>query len=130
MAFLSKEGLKYHMIKVYLSAIRHLHIEQVLPDSFASGPLSNNHVKRGIKKQEAEAGVVERPCLLISFPILHKLKAVWEPTGGKHDTKMLWAALVLCFFAFLHVGEMTAPGDTTFDPSKHLGVDHVAVDSC
>ena len=37
-AFLAKEGLKYRTIKVYLLAVRHLHIEQTLPDPFAGGP--------------------------------------------------------------------------------------------
>ena len=40
---------------------------------------------------------------------------------------MLWAASYLCFFAFLHVGAITVPNDTTYDPKVHLSVDDIAV---
>lgn len=42
---------------------------------------------------------------------------------------MLWAASCLCFFAFLRVGEMTVPSDSSFDLSVHLSVGDVAVDA-
>ena len=87
------------------------------------------YVTRGIKKREAEVGRGERPRLPITLPILRQLKAGWEPTGGERDTKLLWAASALCFFAFLRVGEMTVPGDTAFDPAIHLSINDLAVDN-
>ena len=42
---------------------------------------------------------------------------------------MLWAACCLAFFGFLHVGELTVPSDSAFDPSMHLSWGDLAVDS-
>ena len=100
MASLTDKGLKYWTIKVYLSAVRHLQIEEALPDPFAGRPMARlEYITQDIKKQEAEVGNGERLCLPITPPILHKLKAVWDKTGGQADTKMLWAASCLCFFS-------------------------------
>ena len=55
-------------------------------------------------------------------------KLVWEPTANSHDTKMLWAASCLCFFAFLRTGELTVPTVGAFDPAIHLGVGDIAMD--
>ena len=49
----------------------------------------HEYITRGIKKQEEEAGRGERLRLPITPAILHMLKAVWDNTGGQHDTKML-----------------------------------------
>ena len=42
---------------------------------------------------------------------------------------MLWAAATMCFFGFLRVGEVVVPSDSAFDPSVHLLVADVSVDS-
>ena len=40
---------------------------------------------------------------------------------------MLWAAMCLCFFGFLRVGEAVAP-ERNFDASQHLTYTDIAVD--
>ena len=42
---------------------------------------------------------------------------------------MLWAACCLGFFGFLRAGEFTVPDDASYDPSSHLSVPDVAIDS-
>lgn len=44
------------------------------------------------------------------------------------DGNMLWAAAALCFFGFLHSGEITIPSDSSFDEGAHLSFHDVTVD--
>ena len=127
---LASEGLKYRTIKVYLSAVRHLHIANNFPDNFGSKYYPKlEYILRGVKIHETERGQAQRIRLPITPEILRKLKAVWEPTGSQWDTKMIWAACCLCFFAFLRIGEATTPSDSGYDPSVHLAVEDVAIDN-
>ena len=128
-AYLAKEGLKFRTIKVYLSAVRHMQIEAAMPNPFKGAPMARlEYVTRGIKKHETETKEGQRPRLPITPPLLMKMRAVWEPTGTTHNTKMLWAASCLCFFAFLRAGELTVPTEKVYDPSVHLSVGDIAVD--
>ena len=56
-AYLANDGLCHRTIKVYLSAVRHMHIAAARPDPFAGAtPLSKlQYVLRGIKRSEASS---------------------------------------------------------------------------
>jgi len=61
--------------------------------------------------------------------ILYTLKEFWTPQQTNRDVVMIWAAAVMCFFGFFHVGEITVPTAASFDGSKHLTWGDVVIDS-
>ena len=128
-SYLAEQKLKHKTIKVYLSAIRFLHISEGAGDPFHPSLDRLQYTLRGIKRVEAYSKTERRERLPISPNILRKVKAVWEASGSDPDIVMLWAACCLAFFGFLRIGEMTVPGDTAYDPSAHLSRSDIAVDN-
>lgn len=67
--------------------------------------------------------------LPITAGIMRRLKLVWQSQGNSFDRSMLWVVACTCFFGFLRVGEATVPAQSAFDPSIHLSIGDVSVDS-
>ncbi len=89
-------------IKVYLCAVRNLHIESGLPS-----PMEHLHrlpyLLRGIKRlysQERRVRFPITPSILLSS--WSRLNFQW------HDHIMLWTAMLVAFFAFLRSAELIA----------------------
>ena len=128
-AHLASNGLTYRTIKVYLAGIRFARIKAGLPNMFSGAGMPKlEYVLKGVRRAEAEQGKESRQRLPITPDILMALKAVWALRGGEADTKMLWAAVCVGFFAFLRAGEMTVPSEGGYDPEVHLNMGDVAVD--
>ena len=128
-SFLGTEGLKHRTIKSYLSAVRHLHIAEGVPDPFQLPRHRLEYILRGVKRCEAEKGSGGRERLPVSPDILRKIKSSWEAVPHSADTIMLWAASCLAFFGFLRAGELTVPSDASYDPQVHLNLGDIAVDN-
>ena len=127
-AFLALRGCKWQTIKCYLSAVRHLHIVQGSPSSALEGARPRLQLLlRGIRR--ATADKPGRSRLPITPTILRRVWQVVKAPPHSHDRAMLWAAMNTCFFGFLRAGEICAPTASSFDPSWHLCVGDVALDS-
>ena len=116
-------SLRHSSIKVYLSAVRSLHVDKGFPD-----PLENclrlQRVVRGIKR--SQGSLPANPRLPISSNILRIIHSALDLTS--FDDHMFWAACLLAYFGFLRSAEFTVPSLSAFDPSRHLSVRDIAVD--
>ena len=95
------QSISYKTIKVYLAAIRLMHIEQGLLDPTTDQSL--HLVCRGIRRQQ---NTPERKRLPITIDILKALKSqlrLSNYTAGEQH--MLWSAFTLSFYGFLRASE-------------------------
>ena len=71
------------------------------PKEFTSMPylcMVQSGIQRYVSKQGFRAIRIRLP---ITPSILLKMRDYWLPKSAKSDTKMLWAASVICIFGFL-----------------------------
>jgi hypothetical protein len=114
--------LKAASIKVYLSAVRALHIEQGLPDPL-SGCLRLQRVLKGIKRCQGSSSDKRLPVT----PAI--LRAIYGHLDlSQYDDVMFWAACCLAYFGFLRSSEFTVPNGATFSQALHLSVHDIAAD--
>ena len=105
-------------IKVYLSGVRALHIDQGFSDPLA-GCLRLRRVLRGIKRCQ---GSPVASCLPITDDLM---LVIWNFLDlSLPDHCMFWAACCL-----LRASEFTVPNLASFSPSLHLSVQDISVDS-
>ena len=110
-------------IKVYLSAVRALHIDQGFAD-----PLQNCHCLRrvihGIKRSQGSPSF-NRLAITDGLMLL-----IWTSLDMHiPDHCMFWAACTLGYFGFLCAAEFTVPSLASFSPLIQLTVLDIAVDA-
>ena len=116
-------SLRHTSIKVYLSAVRSLPVDQGFLD-----PLENclwlQRVVRGIKR--SQGSLPANPRLPISSNILRIIHSALDLHS--FDDHMFWAACLMAYFGFLRSAEFTVLCLPAFDLSRHLSVRDIAVD--
>ena len=111
------------MIKVYLSAISSLHIEEGFADPLVDC-LRLQRVLRGIKRTQGDTASLRLPVTDDIMMVIFRALDLNLP-----DQCMFWAAYNLAFFGFLCSAEFTVLNLASFSPSIHSGLTDVAVDS-
>ena len=127
--YLALKGLAWQTIKLYLAGTSHYLMLHDLSTPFRDEQLPRLQLLlRGIKRISSRSST-PRPRLPITPTILRRAFRILSQHPSDPDAIMLWAAMNLCFFGFLRSGEICCPGETTFDPTWHLGPQDITVDS-
>ena len=113
--------VKHSTIKLYLAAVRNLHISCGHGDPLV-GKLLLKKVLRGILRYQGKAHILRQP---VTPGVLLAIQPVLRSWLGERDYCMVWAAFTLAFFAFLRCGEFTYQGTSKFLPQFDLSADCV-----
>ena len=117
------DSIQHSSIKVYLSAVCSLQIEQGFPD-----PLLNylrlQQVLRGVKRSQGSPAAQRLTITNSLLLVIHRALDL-----KIFDYCTFWAACMLGYFGFLHAAEFTVPNLASFSPAIHLSVADIAVDS-
>ena len=115
------DRLHHSSIKVYLSVIRSLHIDQGFPDPLVNC-LQLQRLLQGIKRHQGSS-------LPQCQPVTADLMRIIQHSLDAHNSEhiMLCAACCLGFFGFLRAGEFTV--NCAFDPSILLTIQDLQVDA-
>ena len=114
--------IQHPSIKVYLSAVRALHIEKGFSDPLANSPRLHQ-VFRGIKRSQGTSKDSRLPItdnLMVTIFSSLNLQV--------YDDCMFWAACTLAYFGFLRSAEFTVTNILHFDPETHLQVSDLSFD--
>ena len=122
-------NITYSTIKVYMSAIRHMHVTERHHEEFYSQLTPRVQLAlKGIQKSQATSHT-QRTRLPITLEILQSINGLLSAEPHSYDNILIWAACCLAFFGFLRVSEFTIPNDTNYDSECHLSPSDISVDN-
>ena len=118
--------MKAGTIKSYIASICHTLIALGLDNPYIEEISWLKYVTHGVKRF---ASGPTRSRLPITLSLLAPKHHSWCVERSDRDATMLWAAATMCFFGFIRAGEIVASPGSGFDPSIHLYIGDISVDS-
>ena len=126
---LATDNISHATIKVYLSAIRHMHVTSGKLQHFNQQLTPRlQQILKGIRKDQA-ATRPPKVRLPITLQILQDIKRLLSGKPQSYTNTMTWAACCLAFFGFLRVSEFTVPTQDQYDQSGHLSLGDISLDN-
>ena len=127
-AYLAKQNITYSTIKVYISAIRNLHVASGQHHHFTDQLTPRlEQVLRGIKKEQSYR-FPTKIRLPITIQIMRQIKELLLQTPHDYNSILMWAVCCTAFFGFLRCSEFTVPKAQDYDSNVHLTYADVAID--
>ena len=114
--------VRHSTIKLYLAAVRNLHITAGHGDPL-KGKLLLHKVLRGILRYQGEQRIRRQP---VTPQVLSAIRPFLQSWLSPRDFSMIWAAFNLVFFAFLRCSEFTYNSVRKFRPLFDLSTDCVS----
>jgi hypothetical protein len=104
-------------IRSYVAGVRSLHVVRTgrVPWEFGAPALRLARVLRGIAKRQAKPKQKRAP---VTVSLLEFWRTFFDLSKPRHA--MLWAALLLGFYALLRKSEFAVPDRVEFNPDRHL----------
>lgn len=113
-AYLAR-SIKYSSIKIYLAAVRHLHIRNGYDLDFKKFHRLQL-ICKGIQRSQGCSMRVRLPITIHHLKLFFCLLAIRHTPN--YNSLMIWAAMTLAFFGFMRLGELTC--NSTFSLETHL----------
>ena len=108
--------VRHGTIKLYLAAVRNLHITAGYSDPL-KGKLLLRKVLRGILRFQGDRHIRRQP---VTPQVLLAIRPVLQSWLSPRDFAMIWAGFTLAFFGFLRCGEFTYSGVRKYRPNFDL----------
>ena len=117
-AYLHNRNLKSSTVKVYLAAVRNLHVTEGY-----GNPLEGClRVKQAVRALEIN-GEAPKQKMAITLDIMSKIHGLIQ--FQNFDQLLFWAAMTLAHFGCLRCAEFTVPNQLAFNPSIHLNLNDI-----
>ena len=110
-------SVRHSTIKLYLAAVRNLHISCGHSDPLV-GKLLLKKVLRGILRYQGQQRILRQP---VTPGVLLAIRPFLQAWLGPKDFSMDWAAFTLAFYGFLRCSEFTYQGVRNFRSRFDLG---------
>ena len=129
--YLALNKISFNTIKVYLSGVHQLHIQEGLSSLPTADVAMLAQVLRGIRVSQATTQPHSRQSqyMLITPKTLQQVKAHQQEDLPSQDRIMLWVAFLTCFFGFFTSREICVEHSESFDLSMDLSVGNMRVDN-